>query len=183
MKIAYGRCSKDEQNIDLQLDAFEKVGVDKVFFDEGVSALSNNRPGLNKALKALKAGDQFVIWKLDRAFRSLRHALDMLDDFEKRGIEFMDITEGIDNQTPFGRCIFQIRSAFAELELNLLKERTKAGMAAAAKRGVHCGRPKRLNRCQIAQAKRQFAGGKTIKSLAKKYNVHESTLYRAVNGC
>ena len=180
MKIAYGRCSKDEQNLDLQMDAFEKVGVDQVFFDEGISALSKDRPGLRKALKSLKRGDQFVIWKLDRAFRSLRHALDTLDDFEKRGIEFLDITEGIDTKTPFGRCIFQIRGAFAELELNLLKERTRAGMAAAAKRGVHCGRPRALLPCQIQDAKLRISKGAKIKHVAQLMQVHESTLHRAL---
>jgi len=180
MKIAYARCSEDEQNLHLQLDAFEKVGVDKIYRDEGISAQERNRPGLDNALAALQPNDQFVIWKLDRPFRSLSHALEVLDYIEKRGAEFLDITEGIDTKTPFGRCIYQIRSAFAELELNLIKERTKAGMAAAKRRGVHCGRPRVLDDDQILEAKRLVSAGAEIKALAGKLKVDESTLHRAL---
>lgn len=180
MKIAYARCSEDEQNLHLQLDAFEKVGVDRIFFDEGVSASQKNRPGLDGALATLTKGDQFVIWKLDRPFRSLSHALQVLDYIEKLGAEFLDITEGIDTKTPFGRCIYQIRSAFAELELNLIRERTKAGMAAAKKRGIHIGRPCALKPKQILNARRLISEGAEIKALAAKLCVHESTLHRAL---
>ena len=180
MKIAYARCSDDEQNLHLQFDAFEKVGVDEVFFDEGISATETKRPGLDRALTALTAGDQFVIWKLDRPFRSLSHAMEVLDYIEQIGAEFMDITEGIDTKTPFGRCIYQIRSAFAELELNLIKERTKAGMAAAKKRGVHIGRPRALKPNQIHDARMRISEGAEVKALAAKLCVHESTLHRAL---
>ncbi len=181
MKIAYARCSEDEQNLHLQLDAFEMVGVDKVYFDQGVSATQKKRPGLEAALAALTKGDQFVIWKLDRPFRSLSHALTVLDHIEKLGAEFMDITEGIDTKTPFGRCIYQIRSAFAELELNLIKERTIAGMAAAKKRGIHCGRPRKLSRKQVQHAKKRKSSGDTIASIAHAHKVHPSTISRAIN--
>lgn len=180
MKIGYARCSTDEQNLNLQLDALEKAGCDHIFQDHGISALSTRRKGFDDALAMLKAGDQLVVWKLDRAFRSLRHAMDVFDDFEAGGIEFRDLTEGIDTSTPMGKCFFQIRNAFSELERNLISERTRAGMKAAKQRGVHCGRPLALKPRQIRDAKLRKAAGETFKMLAKRYRVDESTVYRTL---
>ena len=139
-RIGYARVSTDDQNLDLQLDALRVAGCTHIFQDHGLSAVGK-RPSFERALKALRHGDTLVIWKMDRAFRSLRHALDTLDRLEAKGVAFQALTEQIDTATAMGRFVYQITNAFAELERALISERTKAGMAAARKRGVHLGRP------------------------------------------
>ncbi len=178
--IGYARVSTDEQHLDLQLDALQEAGCVRIFTDQGVSATCRQRVGLDAALEALSAGDTLVIWKMDRAFRSLRHALEMLEVFEADGIEFISLTEQIDTTTALGKCMYQIRYAFAELERNLISERTKAGMAAARKRGIKLGRPRKLTSQNITWAKEQITlhPAITITSLARKLGVSYKTLSR-----
>lgn len=125
----------------------------------------------------------FVVWKLDRAFRSLRHALDVLEEFEQRNIEFRSLTDQIDTTTAMGKCMYQIRSAFAELERNLISERTRAGMAAAKKRGSTLGRPRKLTDEQIIWAKEQLntTPKPSHAALAKALKVAPNTLKRALD--
>ena len=182
-KVGYARVSTDEQILDLQLDALEAAGCDRIFTDKGISAIAKKRPGFEKALASLKRGDTLVLWKMDRAFRSLRHALDTLEVFEKEGIDFLVLTEGIDTSTAMGRCFFQIRNSFSELERNLISERTKAGLKAARRRGVTLGRPRELSDEQILDAKRRKSAGEDMAVIADSKGVSMRTLYRAVNGC
>lgn len=182
-RIGYARVSTDEQTLDLQMDALEASQCDRIFTDKGISAVADKRPGFAQALETLETGDTLVLWKMDRAFRSLRHALDVLERFEREKIDFLVLTEGIDTTTPMGRCFFQIRNAFAELERKLISERTKAGMEAARKRGSRIGRPPCLNTEQILDAKRRKSAGEDMAVIAKQSGVSARTLYRAVNGC
>ena len=181
-RIGYARVSTCEQTLDLQIDALEAANCDKIFTDKGISAIAKSRPGFDKALSFLGNGDSLVLWKMDRAFRSLRHALDVLDHFERDGIDFLVLTEGIDTTTPMGRCFFQIRNAFGELERNLISERTIAGLAAAKKRGVKLGRPTVLTAKQILNARALKSAGEDMAIIAAQNNVSERTLYRVVNG-
>ncbi len=180
--IGYARVSTDEQHLDLQLDALEQAGCDQIFSDQGISAIAKRR-GFEKALETLQSGDIFVIWKMDRAFRSLRHALEVLEILEQRGIQFKAITEAIDTNTPMGKCMYQIRNAFAELERNLISERTSAGMQAAKKRGAKLGRPKALSDAQVAKIKAILHANPdtTLTSLAKRFGVSTKTLRRVLN--
>ena len=182
-RIGYARVSACEQNLDLQIDALNEAKCDKIFTDKGVSAIAISRPGFDNALSVLEKGDSLVLWKMDRAFRSLRHALDVLDNFERDRIDFLVLTEGIDTTTPMGRCFFQIRNAFGELERNLISERTVAGLAAARKRGVKLGRSSVLSRKQILDARRRKSAGEDMAVIASQMRVNARTLYRAVNGC
>ena len=181
--IGYARVSTDEQHLDLQLDALKEAGCTRIFTDQGISAVSRKREGFENALCRLKAGDVLVIWKMDRAFRSLRHALDVLEDLEARGVEFSSLTDHIDTTTAMGKCMYQIRNAFAELERNLISERTKAGMQAAKKRGKKIGRPHKLSIKQISWAQKQLSQNPaaTITSLAKKLGVSPKTLSRGIS--
>jgi len=180
MVIGYARVSTEEQHLDLQLDALEEAGCDRIYKDQGISAVIKHRTGFEDALKALHDGDTFVIWKMDRAFRSLRHALDVLEEFERREIQFCSLTDQLDTTTPMGKCMYQIRNAFAELERNLISERTKAGMKAAKKRGVKLGRPRKLSDKQIVWAKEQLNNNPEITHafLAKQLKVSTATLRR-----
>jgi DNA invertase Pin-like site-specific DNA recombinase len=182
VRIGYARVSTEDQNLALQYDALNEAGCMRIFEDQGISAVGKVRPGFQAALDALAPGDVFVIWKMDRAFRSLRHALDILEQFERRGIEFLSLTDQLDTTTPMGKCMYQIRNAFAELERTLISERTKAGMEAARKRGSILGRPRKLTPKQVAAAvdKLDSTPGLTFTALAKNLNVSARTLGRAV---
>ncbi|PCJ99991.1 MAG: hypothetical protein COA45_04035 [Zetaproteobacteria bacterium] len=182
MIIGYARVSTEEQHLDLQLDALEDAACDHIYKDQGISAVAKTRTGFKDALDALNDGDTFVIWKMDRAFRSLRHALDVLEDFEHRNIEFRSLTDQIDTTTPMGKCMYQIRNAFAELERSLISERTKAGMEAARKRGAIIGRPKKLTFKQIEDAKKTLKTDPkiTLTNIAKTLNISVRTLSRAL---
>jgi DNA invertase Pin-like site-specific DNA recombinase len=182
-RIGYARVSTHDQTLDLQLDALEAAGCNRIFADKGISAIAKSRPGFAEAIDCLRSGDTLVLWKMDRAFRSLRHALDTLESFERQGVDFLVLTEGIDTTTPMGRCFFQIRNAFAELERSLISERTKAGMEAARKRGKRIGRPRVLSAAQISSARARRSAGEDMAVIAAQNGVSERTLYRAVNGC
>ena len=184
MKVGYARVSTADQNLDLQIDALTEVGCDRIYKDEGISAVAPERPEFGAALACLKHGDTLVIWKMDRAFRSLFHALKVLEDLEKRGVEFRSLTDQIDTTTAMGRFVYQMRNAFSELERALISERTKAGMRAARARGAVVGRPRKLTNEQIAHAKREVdAGRETISQMARLFNVAPITLSRAMGRC
>lgn len=181
-RIGYARVSTEDQNLALQYDALNQAGCARIFEDQGISAVGKVRPGFQAALDALAPGDVFVIWKMDRAFRSLRHALDILEQFEQRGVEFLSLTDQLDTTTPMGKCMYQIRNAFAELERTLISERTKAGMEAARKRGSVLGRPRKLTPKQVAAAAHKLDSNPslTFTALAQDLNVSARTLGRAV---
>lgn len=181
--IGYARISTEDQHLDLQLNALKLTGCSVIFEDRGVSATAKQRPGFEKALSYLQTGDVFVVWKMDRAFRSLKNALNILEEFENRAIEFRCLTEDIDTTTPMGRCMYQVRHAFSELERNLIRERTKAGMEAARQRGAHLGRPKKLSRCQIIRmhALLQCQPDITPIQIADQFGVSSRTIYRVLS--
>ena len=177
--IGYARVSTEEQNLDLQKQALERYGCDQIFEDHGISAVAKTRPGFEQAVAALTKSDTFVIWKMDRAFRSLRNALDLLETLEARGVEFVSLTDAIDTNTAMGKAMYQLRGVFSELERSLIAERTKAGMEAARKRGKHIGRQKKLTDEQVEWVVEQLNdGGVTITALAEQLGVSTHTLSR-----
>jgi len=181
MKIGYARVSTADQNLDLQIAALKEAGCNTIYRDEGVSAVAPDRPAFTAALAQLTPGDTFIIWKMDRAFRSLIHALTVLDEFEQRGIAFQSLTEQIDTATAMGRFVYQIRNAFAELERAIISERTRAGMAAAAARGSVLGRPRKLTEDQVDFARIEIESERaTIAHLARTFDVAPLTLSRAL---
>ena len=178
----YARVSTEDQNLDLQRDALRAAGCEQIFEDVGVSAVAKTRKGFDNLIDVLRDGDTLIIWKLDRAFRSLRQALDVLEVFERRGIEFRSVTDQIDTTTPMGKCMYQVRNAFAELERSLISERTIAGMEAARARGKQIGRPRKLAPADIRRARKLLSGdpGATKKSLAASFGVSPQTLARSL---
>jgi len=181
--IGYARVSTEDQHLDLQINALKLAGCSAIFEDQGVSATAKRRPGFEQALSNLQAGDVFVVWKMDRAFRSLKNALNILEEFENRSVEFRCLTEDIDTTTAMGKCMYQVRHAFSELERNLIRERTKAGMEAARQRGAHLGRPKKLSHYQIAQMQSllQSHPDLTPAQIADQFGVSTRTVYRALS--
>ncbi|MEE4212207.1 MAG: recombinase family protein [Parvularcula sp.] len=141
MLIGYARASTAEQNTDLQTDALRAAGCARIFV-ETASGASKARPQLDRALRTVSEGDVFVVWKLDRLARSLRHLSDIVTDLEARQIGFRALHDPIDLTTSQGKLIFHIMSALAEFERDIIRERTLAGLAAARARGRVGGRPR-----------------------------------------
>ena len=182
MKIGYCRVSTDDQNPDLQLVALKRAGCRKIFTDKATGA-HVKRPELAKCLKALKAGDVLVVWKLDRLGRSLRDLIALLDDLKTRGVAFRSLTEAIDTATATGRAMWQMVGILAELERSLIQERTKAGRAAAVARGVRMGRKPLLSAQQITHARKLLEQGERPNTVARSLSVSRRTLYRALAAC
>src|SRR5260221_9164680 len=157
MKIGYVRVSKQEQHEALQIDALKEAGCEKWFVDK-MTGSKAERKGLDEALAYVPPGDTFVVWKLDRAGRSLTHLIELLKGLQERGIEFIGLTEQIDTTTPGGKLIFHLMGALAEFERDLIRERTNAGLAAARARGRVGGRPRKLKtNGKVALARRMVA--------------------------
>ena len=141
MYVGYARVSTQDQTLDLQKDALKKIGCTKIFTDTASGAQAE-RKGLEEALEFLREGDTLVVWRLDRLGRSLKHLIETITNLNKRKIGFQSLTESIDTTTSNGRLIFNIFASLAEFERDLIRERTKAGLAAARARGRVGGRPK-----------------------------------------
>jgi DNA invertase Pin-like site-specific DNA recombinase len=183
MRIGYARVSTEEQNLSLQLDALKASGCKRIYRDKGVSAVARERPAFKTALSVLKSGDILVIWKLDRAFRSTVEAILTLERLRKQGVEFQCVTMHIDTSTPEGRKWYRDTASWAEYERELISQRTKAGMAAARRRGVRIGRPPKLTAAQIDRAHAAIEAGRATKAdLAARYGVSVRTLSRALDG-
>ena len=180
-KIGYARVSTNDQDLRLQLDALAAAGCAQVFRDEGVSGQTVSRPALDKALTALGPGDILITWKLDRLGRSLAHLIQLMTEFDERGIGFRSLSESIDTTTAGGRLYFHMMGALAEFERSLISERTRAGMDAARRRGVVIGRPKKLSDAQVLYANKAIATDRaTMGELALEFDVAPVTLTRAL---
>jgi DNA invertase Pin-like site-specific DNA recombinase len=144
MIIGYARVSMHDQNLDLQQDALQNAGCDKILVDQ-ITGKSLRRPGLEQTMEILRSGDTLVVWRLDRLGRSLKHLIELVSELENREVGFKSLTESIDTTSPSGKLVFHLFGALAEFERNLIVERTKAGLIAARARGRLGGRPPALN--------------------------------------
>jgi DNA invertase Pin-like site-specific DNA recombinase len=181
MLIGYARVSTHDQTLNLQRDALEKAGCNKLFTDIA-SGEKAERIGLEQALNYVRKGDTLVVWRLDRLGRSLPHLIATMTDLEERGIGFKSLTENIDTTTSGGKLIFHIFGALAEFERNLIRERTLAGLAAARARGRKGGRPKALTPEQrtITQALYDDPQN-SITDICRTFKITRFTLYRYIN--
>ena len=178
--IGYARVSTTDQHLNLQRDALKAAGCKKIFADRGLSGSAVTRPQLARALKALRPGDTLVVWKLDRLGRSLSHLVATIADLGKRGVNFRSLSDPIDTESAGGRFVLHIMAALAEFERSLIVERTRAGLAAAAKRGIKLGRRPSLDEKQLAQARRLIEGGESRGDVARILRVARSTLYESL---
>lgn len=179
-RIGYARVSTREQNLDLQVAALKKAGCEKIFTDEGISGIKAYRPGLAEALAYLREGDTLVVWKFDRLGRSTKNLLMLVEDeLKPRKVEFISLTEKIDTSSALGKMFFTITTAFAEMERNIIHERTVAGLEQARARGRLGGRPKKLTPQQKRAIKALYAdrGSMPVREIAKQFGVGRSTVY------
>lgn len=177
MLIGYVRVSTNDQNTALQRNALDCAGCELVFEDK-MSGKTSERPGLKKVLRTLSAGDTLVVWKLDRLGRSMRHLVSLVEELRERNIGFRSLTDSIDTTTPMGRFFFHVMGALAEMERELIVERTRAGLAAARAEGRIGGRRPKLTQQQWEQAGRLIAAGETRQRVAIIFDVGISTLYK-----
>lgn len=176
--IGYARVSTTDQNLEGQRRLLVEAGCYDVYADHGKSGATMARPELTQCLRALQPGNTLVVTKLDRLGRTVRGLVELLDSLHERGVMFRSLSEGIDTTTPSGRLMFSIIASVAEMERELIRERTKAGLAVAAGKG---GRPPRLQPNDVAEARRLRDQEKqTVESIAKKFKVHRSTIIRAL---
>jgi DNA invertase Pin-like site-specific DNA recombinase len=176
--VGYARVSSTDQNLVLQLDALQKAGCAKVFEDRASGAKAD-RLGLEQALDYLRPGDTFVVWRLDRLGRSLKHLIEVVSELEAQGIGFRSLQESIDTTTSGGRLVFHIFSALAEFERNLIRERTMAGLAAARARGRMGGRPRKLSSKQEQLMFQLYdARERTVAEICETFGLSRSGFYK-----
>lgn len=182
MILGYIRVSTKEQNIDLQLDAIKKAGAEKFYIDK-LSA-TKERPELENLLEFVRSGDTIIVWKLDRIARSLKHLIEIVELLKKKEVNFISLTETIDTTTSLGQFFLQIIGAFAELDRNLIVERTNAGLKAAKEKGRLGGRKKGLSKEAQNKAKavaniyKNHENNLKIDEICELFNISRATLYR-----
>jgi DNA invertase Pin-like site-specific DNA recombinase len=179
MLIGYARVSTQDQNLELQREALTKAGCQQVFEDR-VSGTRADRPGLGKAQETLREGDTLVVWKLDRLGRSVKQLVDLVGALHKQGVQFKSLTDAIDTSTPSGRFFFHVMASLAEMERELIIERTRAGLAVARQLGRKGGRKPKMTESKIEYAKKLLASGMPAKDVARNLGVSVPTLYRWV---
>lgn len=179
-KIGYARVSTDDQNLDLQIHALEGVGCELIFTDK-ISGTAHERPGLRKALRALRPGDVLVVWRLDRLGRSLEHLVELMKTLGLSGKGFHSLTETIDTTSATGRLILHVMAALSEFERSLIAERTREGLKAARRRGTRLGRPPLMDAVKLDLARQLIADRTlTMAAIADRVGVSTPTLYRAL---
>jgi DNA invertase Pin-like site-specific DNA recombinase len=180
MLIGYARISTQDQTLDLQRDALEKAGCDRIFTDK-VSGTKAERKGLTEALSHLRERDTLVVWRLDRLGRSLRHLIDTVTELHDRGVGFKSLQENIDTTTSGGKLVFHIFGALAEFEREIIKERTLAGLGSARARGKVGGRPKALTPKEVQMLKNMAADKSlAVSDICKTLGIGRTTFYRYV---
>lgn len=176
VKIGYARVSTDDQRLDLQFDALRKAGVaDENIYSEYVSGAAKKRPELDRAFRALRPGDTFVVWRLDRLARSLSELLHRLETLDRRKIAFMSISEHhtISTGSAIGKLIIHVIGAIAEFERQLGKERTTAGMEASKRRGTKLGAPRKVD---VEKARQRFREGALLADVAREQGVTKNAI-------
>ena len=180
MLIGYARVSTADQQPHLQIDKLRDAGCEKLF-EETASGAATNRPALKRAIEVARKGDILVIWKLDRLARSLKQLIETVEDFDRRGIELKSLTESIDTSSPGGKLMFHVFGALAEFERGVIRERTRAGLAAARARGKVGGRPRSINDDDIEAAKTLLKNPNiTVAEVADRLGISRATLYRHI---
>lgn len=180
MLVGYARVSTEDQNVDLQMDALKAAGCGQTYTDQ-VSGAAAAKEGLSQAMAYLREGDTLVVWKLDRLGRTVKGLVELVDLLKTRGIQFQSVTDGIDTSTPAGRFFFHMMAALAEMERDLIRERTNAGLAAARARGRLGGRKPKLDASKLDAAHKLLAAKVEVGAVAKTLGVSRTTLYRALS--
>lgn len=177
--LGYARVSTDEQNLELQVDALKGAGCEPIYTDK-TSGATTIKPGLEELLAYARRGDTLVVWKLDRLGRTVKGLVDFVESLGEREVHFKSLTDNIDTSSPSGRFFFHVMAAMAEMERELIRERTRAGLNAARARGKLGGRKPKLDAAKLNAARRLLEGGMPVSEVAGHLGVSRATLYRAI---
>lgn len=182
-KIGYARCSTDKQDLTAQRQALIDLGVaeDLIYTDHGLTGTNRARPGLDQALAAVRDGDTLVVPKLDRMARSVPDARTIADQLEAKGVKLALGSSVYDPSDPMGKMFFNILATFAEFEADLIRMRTREGMAIARAKGKLRGKQPKLSDKQQKELTRMHATGEySISDLAELFSVSRPTVYRTL---
>ena len=180
MLVGYARVSTLDQNLALQRDALAEAGCGKIFTEQMSGAVAD-RPALHDALEYARSGDTLVVWKLDRLARSMKQLIETVEQLRVRGIGFRSLTEALDTTTAQGLLVFHMFSALAVFERSLIRERTRAGLAAARRIGRTGGRPPKLTDDDLEAARALLANPDIgVTQIAHRLGVSPATLYRYI---
>ena len=176
-KIGYARVSTESQNLDRQLDALKKYGVDMIY-NEKMTGTKKDRPELNKLLDRMTAGDVIVVESLSRLGRSTKDLIELTELFQTKGVHLVSLKESIDTNTSTGKLLFTLMSAIAQFERDTIADRTREGLRSARARGRTGGRP-RTDSDQIKKAVKLYNTRQySVKEIEELTGVKKSTLYR-----
>ena len=181
MRIGYARVSTKDQNLNLQIEALEKAGCEKIF-QEKISGATKNRPELDAMILQLRKDDELFVWRLDRLGRSLKHIIDLVLNLTSKGVIIKGISDGVDTSTSTGRLFLNIMASLSEYERELIRERTNAGLQSARARGRTGGRPKGFTKETVAKllimrsVYKDF--NKTPEEIYKPLGLTRATFYR-----
>jgi DNA invertase Pin-like site-specific DNA recombinase len=181
--IGYARCSTDEQDLTAQRQRLAELSVadERIYLDHGLTGTNRKRPGLDQALAAVREGDTLVVPKLDRLARSVPDAREIGDSLAARGIKLSLGGQVYEPADPMGKMFFNILSTFAEFEVDLLRMRTREGMAVAKAKGKLRGKQPKLSTKQQRELVRMYGTGEyTIADLAEVFAVSRTTVYRTL---
>ena len=182
-RIGYARCSTDKQDLAAQRAALVDLGVseDRIYTDHGLTGTKHERPGLAQALAAVREGDTFVVSKLDRLARSVPDARAIADELESRGVKLALGGSIYDPANPMGKMFFNILATFAEFEADLIRMRTREGMAIARAKGKLKGKKPKLSDRRQTELRRMYdTGDYSISDLAEVFDVSRPTVYRVL---
>ncbi|WP_133208373.1 recombinase family protein [Exiguobacterium sp. s39] len=181
--IGYCRVSTEDQNLDMQERAIEKYAEEKglrlVMYVEKVSSRKSERVELLNAMKAATQGDLFVVYKLDRLARSTKELYELTEQLKEKQVDFVSISDAFDTSTPTGKAMFGMLAVFAEFERDIIQQRTKAGLAAARKRGRIGGRPT-IDEKVKKRVRTLFEAGESASDIAKEYGIGRATVYKII---
>jgi DNA invertase Pin-like site-specific DNA recombinase len=177
--IGYARVSTVDQSLDMQLDSLQEYRCDEIF-QERISGAKDDRPELMQALRMARAGDTFVVYKLDRLARSTKRLIEIADILREKEVEFVSIQDKIDTGTAAGKAMFGMLSVLAEFERDIIRERTMAGLKAARARGRKGGRPT-VNKQKLSQALAMYHSQRmSVREIEEATGVSASTIYRSI---
>ena len=177
-RYGYARVSVQDQDLEQQMSALQQAGCEKIYTDHGLSDSQVDHPELTRLLKILKPGDTLVTWRLDRLGRSLKHLINLVEQFKEDQIHFISISENIDTSSAEGRLLLHLMTSLADFERALSSERTRAGMAVARASGKQLGKPRSLTPQQQEEALQALSRDMTVKEVAQRYGVHPRTIQR-----
>lgn len=179
-RIAYARVSTDAQELHRQLDALDKVGYDKLI-QEKYTGTKKDRAGLQQLLDTVREGDTVIVESISRLGRKTLDILSTIEELTNRGIVFISLKENMDTTTPTGKAMLGMMAVIAQLERDLIVQRTKEGLDSAKQRGVKLGRPK-LDEQKVQDALKLYdEGNHSIKEIIRVTGISQGKLYKEIN--